>query len=236
MTRSIIIRYFSGGWSYSRNVTNDCNFDLSKRCCYDVEEKTIIKSLNSIQNFGAMDVFCTDKTGTLTLDQIVLERHLDVNGKDNNRVLRYGFLNSYFQTGLKNLLDISIIDKTDELSVVDEQLRSLEKAYTKIDEIPFDFERKRMSVIVKDRENVAQVITKGAVEEMLSICSKIEIDGNIRELDTNLSQKVLKNVNKLNDQGMRVIAVARKDVDISTVGKFAVSDENDLILIGYLAF
>ncbi|BBG42878.1 cation-transporting P-ATPase [Mycoplasmopsis californica] len=209
---------------------------LAKGAVTMSKKKTIIKSLNSIQNFGAMDVFCTDKTGTLTLDQIVLERHLDVNGKDNNRVLRYGFLNSYFQTGLKNLLDISIIDKTDELSVVDEQLRSLEKAYTKIDEIPFDFERKRMSVIVKDRENVAQVITKGAVEEMLSICSKIEIDGNIRELDTNLSQKVLKNVNKLNDQGMRVIAVARKDVDISTVGKFAVSDENDLILIGYLAF
>ncbi|MBU4690582.1 magnesium-translocating P-type ATPase [Mycoplasma sp. ES3157-GEN-MYC] len=209
---------------------------LAKGAVTMSKKKTIIKSLNSIQNFGAMDVFCTDKTGTLTLDQIVLERHLDVLGKDNNRVLRYGFLNSYYQTGLKNLLDLSIIDKTDELSAIDEQLRSLESEYTKIDEIPFDFERKRMSVIVKDSNQKAQVITKGAVEEMLSICSHIEIKGKTEVLNDRIIKKVLSNVDDLNDKGMRVIAVARKDVDISSVGSFAVKDESEMILIGYLAF
>ncbi|MCS4536853.1 magnesium-translocating P-type ATPase [Mycoplasma sp. CSL7475-4] len=209
---------------------------LAKGAVTMSKKKTIIKSLNSIQNFGAMDVFCTDKTGTLTLDQIVLERHLDVLGKDNNRVLRYGFLNSYFQTGLKNLLDLSIIDKTEELSVIDEQLRQLETLYNKVDEIPFDFERKRMSVIVKSKDSKVQVITKGAVEEMLSICSHIEIGGKIEQLSTHLIQKVLKNVDDLNDKGMRVIAVARKDVDLNTVGTFSVKDESEMILIGYLAF
>ncbi|MCT4469692.1 magnesium-translocating P-type ATPase [Mycoplasma sp. HS2188] len=209
---------------------------LAKGAVTMSKKKTIIKSLNSIQNFGAMDVFCTDKTGTLTLDQIVLERHLDVLGKDNNRVLRYGFLNSYFQTGLKNLLDLSIIDKTEELSVIDEQLRQLEALYNKVDEIPFDFERKRMSVIVKSKDSKVQVITKGAVEEMLSICSHIEIGGKIEQLSTHLIQKVLKNVDDLNDKGMRVIAVARKDVDLNTVGTFSVKDESEMILIGYLAF
>ncbi|QBF34445.1 magnesium-translocating P-type ATPase [Mycoplasmopsis phocirhinis] len=209
---------------------------LAKGAVTMSKKKTIIKSLNSIQNFGAMDVFCTDKTGTLTLDQIVLERHLDVLGKDNNRVLRYGFLNSHFQTGLKNLLDLSIIGKTEELSVIDDQLRNLEALYTKVDEIPFDFERKRMSVVVKDKNLKTQVITKGAVEEMLSICSHIEIGGEIKELNAHLIEKVLKNVDNLNDNGMRVIAVARKDVKLSSVGTFSVKDEMEMILIGYLAF
>ncbi|VEU60620.1 Magnesium-transporting ATPase, P-type 1 [Mycoplasmopsis bovigenitalium] len=208
---------------------------LAKGAVIMSKKKTIIKSLNSIQNFGAMDVFCTDKTGTLTLDEIVLERHIDVSGKDNNKVLKYGFLNSYFQTGLKNILDLSIIDKTDELSVVDEQLRKLDSSYVKVDEIPFDFERKRMSVVVKDKTKI-QVITKGAVEEMISVCSHIEIEDDVKELDQKTIDKVIKHVDKLNDQGMRVIAVARKDVDESQVGKFGVADESKMILIGYLAF
>lgn len=209
---------------------------LAKGAVIMSKKKTIIKSLNSIQNFGAMDVFCTDKTGTLTLDQIVLERHIDVLGNDNNRVLRYGFLNSYFQTGLKNLLDLSIIDKTEELSAGDEQLRNLEDLYTKVDEIPFDFERKRMSVVVKNKNGEVQVITKGAVEEMISICTQIEIEGKIEPLSEQTIKKVLKNVDKLNDSGMRVIAVTRKSVDASSIGKFSIKDESEMILIGYLAF
>ncbi|RMX35138.1 magnesium-translocating P-type ATPase [Mycoplasmopsis fermentans] len=209
---------------------------LAKGAMSISKKQTIVKSLNSIQNFGAMDIFCTDKTGTLTLDQVVLERHLDVRGLENIKVLKYGFLNSYYQTGLKNLLDISIINKTDELSDVEMELRSLEEIYKKVDEIPFDFIRKRMSVVVKSiKSDKTQLITKGAVEEILSICSKLEYKGEVVDLDEKMIQKVLKQVDKLNDKGMRVIAVARKS-NPSQVDKFGVADEKDMILIGYLAF
>ncbi|UUD34895.1 magnesium-translocating P-type ATPase [Mycoplasmopsis caviae] len=209
---------------------------LAKGAMSMSKKRTIVKSLNSIQNFGAMDVFCTDKTGTLTLDQVVLERHLDVRGLENLKVLKYGFLNSYYQTGLKNLLDISIINKTDELSDIENELRSLENIYKKVDEIPFDFVRKRMSVVVKSiKSGKTQLITKGAVEEILSICSKLEYNDEVVDLDDKMIQKVLMQVDKLNDQGMRVIAVARKS-NPGQVGKFGVGDEKDMILIGYLAF
>ncbi|WP_338822424.1 magnesium-translocating P-type ATPase [Mycoplasmopsis felifaucium] len=210
---------------------------LAKGAVSMSKKKTIVKSLNSIQNFGAMDVFCTDKTGTLTLDQVVLEKHLDVLGHENTRVLRYGFLNSYYQTGLKNLLDLSIIEKTEELSDIHDELRSLEVIYEKVDEIPFDFNRKRMSVLVKDKSKGGklEMITKGAVEEMLSVCNQIELNNEVVSLDDYLVKKVLKQVDELNDQGMRVIGVARKS-NPSSVGKFGVADENEMTLIGYLAF
>lgn len=208
---------------------------LAKGAVSMSKKQTVVKSLNSIQNFGAMNIFCTDKTGTLTLDQVVLERHLDVFGQENINVLKYGFLNSYYQTGLKNLMDLSIIDKTNELSDIENTLRDLNAAYEKIDEIPFDFNRKRMSVVVKDKNNKVMMITKGAVEEILSICDCLEYKGEITKLDQKTIDKIFKQVDNLNDQGMRVIAVARKD-NPSKVGKFGVSDENNMILIGYLAF
>lgn len=209
---------------------------LAKGALSMSKKQTIVKSLGSIQNFGAMDIFCTDKTGTLTMDQVVLERHLDVAGQENSKVLKYGFLNSFYQTGLKNLLDISIIERTEELSDVDLTLRSLEDQYRKIDEIPFDFQRKRMSVVVRNKETKdSELITKGAVEEILNICTHIEYNGEVSQLNEKQVQKVLKHVDKLNDQGMRVIAVAKKSANYKN-DKFELSDESDMILIGYLAF
>ncbi|WP_245601759.1 magnesium-translocating P-type ATPase [Mycoplasmopsis opalescens] len=200
------------------------------------KKKTIVKSLNSIQNFGAINIFCTDKTGTLTLDHIVLERHLDIFGKENTNVLKYGFLNSYYQTGLKNLLDKSIIDKTDDLAIYHDQLRDLESLYYKIDEIPFDFERKRMSVIVKNKKtDSVELITKGALEEMLSISKYVEINQNLYELDETYAKMIMRKVDELNDLGMRVIGVARKE-NVPVDGKFNISHETDMILLGYLAF
>ncbi|MGV2393347.1 UNVERIFIED_CONTAM: HAD-IC family P-type ATPase [Campylobacter lari] len=210
---------------------------LAKGAVAMSKKKTIVKSLNSIQNFGAMDVFCTDKTGTLTLDQVVLERHLNVHGEDDVRVLKYGFLNSYYQTGLKNLLDLSIIEKTDELSEFHEELENLNQHYIKVDEIPFDFVRKRMSVLVtkKKEQDSLIMVTKGAMEEILSICSKIEYNNETVPLDKNIIKEVMQKVEELNDEGMRVIGVARKN-NPSSVGEFSVRDENDMTLIGYLAF
>lgn len=210
---------------------------LAKGAVAMSKEKTIIKNLNSIQNFGAMDVFCTDKTGTLTLDRVVLEKHIDVFGEENITVLRYGFLNSYYQTGLKNILDKSIINRTEELSDIHMELRSLEDIYEKIDEVPFDFNRKRMSVLVRNKSDKDSLVmvTKGAVEEILGVCKFVEYNNEIRKLDKDLVNEVLKSVDRLNDEGMRVLAVAKKH-NPSKVGEFSVDDEKDMILIGYLAF
>jgi Mg2+-importing ATPase len=139
------------------------------------KEKTIIKNLNSIQNLGSMNVLCTDKTGTLTQDKVVLMYHLNIHGQEDARVLRHAFLNSYYQTGLKNLIDVAIINRTQEEEGKEDQLRGLADRYTKVDEIPFDFERRRMSVVVANGHT--QMITKGAVEEMLAVCSHAEYEG-----------------------------------------------------------
>lgn len=141
---------------------------LAKGAVSMSRKQTIVKRLSSIQPFGEMDVFCTDKTGTLTQDEIVLEKYMDVLGREDIRILRHGFLNSYFQTGLKNLMDLAIISRAEK-----EDLSWLKEAYTREDEIPFDFSRRRMSVVLRDKEGKRQLITKGAVEEMLSICSFI---------------------------------------------------------------
>ena len=199
------------------------------------KKKTIVKSLNSIQNIGAMDILCTDKTGTLTQDRVVLEYHLDVDGKDNDRVLRHAYLNSYFQTGLKNLMDLSIIEQTHELESEHPVLQNLSQRYTKVDEVPFDFNRRRMSVVVEDAHGKTQMITKGAVEEMLSICKFIDKDGVVSELTDSIITEIETTVAKLNGKGLRVIALAQK-TNPSPIGHFSVADERDMVLMGYLAF
>lgn len=208
---------------------------LAKGAVAMSRKKTIVKNLNSIQNFGAIDILCTDKTGTLTQDQVVLEYHLDVNGKEDVQVLRHAYLNSYFQTGYKNLMDLAIIRKTEEEEAEDSQLIDLSEHYVKVDEIPFDFTRRRLSTVVQDENGKTQIVTKGAVEEMLSICTYAEVDGTVQPLTEEVRCNILKTVNDLNEDGMRVIAIAQKN-DPSPVGAFGVKDECDMVLIGYLAF
>lgn len=199
------------------------------------KEKTIVKNLNSIQNLGSIDILCTDKTGTLTQDKVILEHHYDVHGNEDSRVLRHGFLNSYYQTGLKNLMDVAIIERTGALGEEDEKLKELSTQYVKVDEVPFDFERRRMSVVVADKTGKTQMITKGAVEEMLKISAYAEYEGQVLPLTDEIRKYILKKVDRLNEDGMRVIAVAQK-TNPSPVGAFGVKDEADMVLIGYLAF
>lgn len=208
---------------------------LAKGAVSMSKKKTIVKNLNSIQNFGAMDILCTDKTGTLTMDKVVLEYHLDVTGKEDARVLRHAYLNSYFQTGYKNLMDIAIIKKTEEQESENPQLVDLSNEYKKVDEIPFDFTRRRLSTVVEDSKGKRQMITKGAVEEMLSICTFVEYKGEVKELTDSIKKDILSTVDELNDDGMRVIAVAQK-TNPSPIDTFSVKDESDMVLIGYLAF
>ncbi len=206
--------------------------NLSKGAVAMSRKKTIVKDLNSIQNFGAMNVLCTDKTGTLTRDHIVLEKHINADGSEDkdNRILRHAYFNSFFQTGLKNLMDRAILTHVKEL-----QLEHLSETYKKVDEIPFDFTRRRLSVVVEDNNGKRQIITKGAVEEMLSICSHMEIDGKVLPLNGKIKEKAQQIVNEMNLQGMRVLALAHKSF-LSKENDFAVEDECDMVLIGYLAF
>ncbi|KAI4455994.1 cation transporting atpase [Holotrichia oblita] len=206
---------------------------LAKGAVAMSKEKTIIKNLNSIQNLGSMDILCTDKTGTLTQDRVILEYHLNIHGEEDARVLRHAFLNSYYQTGLKNLIDIAIINRTKEEQDKVEELRGLTEKFVKVDEIPFDFDRRRMSVVVANGKT--QMITKGAVEEMLSICGYAEYEGKVEPLTENIKDYILMKVEELNDRGMRVIAVAQK-TNPSPVGAFSVADEAEMVLMGYLAF
>ena len=194
------------------------------------EKKVIIKNLNAIQNLGSMDILCTDKTGTLTQDRVVLEVHLDLRGNEDARVLRHAFLNSYFQTGLKNLIDVAIIEKQDEFGSQD-----IRENYEKVDEIPFDFERRRMSVVVADKKGKAQLITKGAVEEMLKCCSWADLDGKVVPLTQDVIDFVQERSDELNAKGLRVIALAQK-TNPAPVGKFSVADESDMVLLGFLGF
>jgi Mg2+-importing ATPase len=208
---------------------------LAKGAIAMSHKKVIIKNLNSIQNLGSMDILCTDKTGTLTQDNVVLMYHLDIHGQENARVLRHAFLNSYYQTGLKNLMDVAIIRATqdEESTGGHEELRGIADRFEKVDEIPFDFERRRMSVVVKNGKT--QMITKGAVEEMLAVCGFAEYEGNVVPLTDEIRNYVLKKVAELNEDGMRVIAVAQKS-NPSPVGAFSVADEADMVMMGFLAF
>ena len=206
--------------------------NLSKGALAMARKKVIVKRLNAIQNFGAMNVLCTDKTGTLTQGKIVLEKHLDAHGDPSEKVLQYGYLNSYHHTGLKNLLDEAILDH-EELA---ERLKAKEK-YRKIDEIPFDFVRRRMSVVVEDETGLNTLICKGAVEEVLALCTRVEVKGEVIEVLPEHDAKRRLLADDLNGQGFRVIALAYKQMPgAPDEPVYAVKDESDLILLGFLAF
>ena len=208
---------------------------LAKGSIIMAKEKVVIKKLNAIQDLGAIDILCTDKTGTLTQDEIVLEYPLDIHGDLDLSVLRRAYLNSYFQTGLKNLMDRAIINRTQKEAKKHEIVRDLDQTFHKIDELPFDFERRRMSVIVKDEDGVVSMVTKGALEEMLSVSTYVEYKGEIKRLTDEVRQEVLAEVAQLNEQGLRVLGVSYKtDLDENDI--FSVEDEGDMILTGYLAF
>jgi Mg2+-importing ATPase len=204
--------------------------NLAKGAVSMSKRKTVVKKLDAIQNFGAMDVLCTDKTGTLTLDKIVVERYLNINGEEDTRVLRHAYLNSFYQTGLRNLMDVAILEHGK-----DQGFNELEKIYMKVDEIPFDFSRRRMSVVLKNKDGKRQLVTKGAVEEMLSICTFAEYNGKVVELTEKIKNKVLNMVTKLNNEGMRVIAVAQKN-NIPDENTFSIKDESNMVLMGYVGF
>ena len=204
--------------------------NLAKGAMSMAEKKTVVKKIDAIQNFGAMDILCTDKTGTLTLDKIVVEKYLNINGEEDFRILRHAYLNSYFQTGLKNLMDVAILEHGKELGC-----NNYEERFKKVDEIPFDFSRRRMSVVLEDNNGKKQLVTKGAIEEMLSISSYVEINNEVFELTDEVRGRILNTVNDLNAEGMRVIGVAQKN-RIENVTEFGIKDESDMVLIGYIAF
>ncbi len=203
---------------------------LSKGAVRMSKKKTIVKSLDSIQSFGAMNILCTDKTGTLTEDKIVLEKYLDINGNEDMRVLKHAFLNSYFQTGLKGNIDEAVINRANE-----QNLNEVISKYKKIDEIPFDFSRRRLSVIVSDENNKKQMITKGAVEEILNICSSVDENGSVSPITKEIKEHIKKISTSLNKEGLRVVAVCQKN-DINNVETFDVSTEKNMILIGFIGF
>lgn len=206
--------------------------NLSKGAVAMSKKKTIVKNLNAIQNFGAMNILCTDKTGTLTCDNIVLEKYINADGSsdEQKRILRHAYFNSYFQTGLKNLMDKAILSHVKEL-----QMEHLKDSYKKVDEIPFDFTRRRMSVVIEDNQQKRQIITKGAMEEVLAICSYAEFDGIVHRMTDEIRQKAITISEQMNKDGMRVLAVAQKSF-IEKEHDFAVEDETDMVLIGYLVF
>ncbi len=209
---------------------------LAKGAVIMAKEKVVIKKLNAIQDLGAIDILCTDKTGTLTQDEIILEYPLDIHANLDLGVLKIGYLNSYFQTGLKNLLDRAIITRTEKESVEHKDLRELSTRYQKIDELPFDFERRRMSVIVKEEsQEGALLVTKGALEEMLSISSHVQDGTEIHPITEEIRQNILEAVSQLNEQGLRVLGVSQKFYQNAS-HRFVVEDESNMILMGYLAF
>ena len=202
---------------------------LAKGAVFLSKKKVIVKRLDAIQNFGAMDVLCTDKTGTLTQDKIFLSKHVDVMGNHSEHVLLLAYINSYHQTGLKNLLDVAVLQHADQ-NVKMEKLR-----YHKLDEIPFDFERRRMSVVVRTPSKKVRMITKGAVEEMLKVCQSVEINHKVVPLTAELIHSIQENSQQYNRDGLRVIALAYRDVTDDQT-EFAVADETHLTLCGFLAF
>lgn len=203
---------------------------LAKGAVLLSRKKVVVKRLDAIQNFGAMDVLCTDKTGTLTQDKIFLERHTDVFGADSDEVLKFAFLNSHYQTGLKNLLDRAVLDHVELQTEL-----NLAQDYVKIDEIPFDFQRRRMSVIVSERDDHHELICKGAVEEMLAVCTRVQHGDHTVALDEAMLKRLLRVTHDLNEEGLRVVAVAVKEVPPNKL-IYSLSDEAELTLIGYVAF
>ncbi len=204
--------------------------NLAKGAVTMARRKTIVKRLNAIQNFGAMDVLCTDKTGTLTQDKIVLERHINVVGEEDEWVLSLAYINSFYQTGLKNLLDVAVLEHG-ELAI---ELQ-IDRAYAKVDEIPFDFTRRRMSVVVSQEQDHHQLICKGAVEEILSVCVRVRDEDVITDLTDARRHDATELVAELNADGFRVVAVAYRDFPTSH-GAYTVADESGLTLAGFIGF
>lgn len=203
---------------------------LAKGAVSMSKHKVIVRTLGAIQTFGEMDVLCTDKTGTLTEDKIVLEKYINLHGEDDTRVLRHAYLNSSFQTGLKNLIDLAIISRAAKYG-----LENLIGGYSLVDEIPFDFSRRRMSVVLTDKNGKRQLITKGAVEEMISISSFVEMNGKVVPMDEESRELALRTYEKHNAEGLRMIAVAQKN-EVPGSGAFTVADEKDMVLIGFVGF
>lgn len=195
------------------------------------KSKVIVKRLNAIQNFGAMNILCTDKTGTLTEDHIILEKHLDAEGNENEEVLHYGYLNSYHQTGLKNLLDIAVLENTHV--TLQEKYN---KEYQKIDEIPFDFNRRRMSVVLRTPAATDLLICKGAVEETLDVCKNVKINGVITPLTPEIKEKLSSIQKDLNEDGLRVLGLSYREFPSVNNKEYKVPDEKDLVFMGFLAF
>jgi Mg2+-importing ATPase len=206
------------------------NANLARGALAMSRQKTIVKQLSAIQNLGAMDILCTDKTGTLTLDRVALMHHVDLHGRSSPRVLEHAFLNSLYQTGLRNLLDRAVVERAAEHGV-----RDLAKSFWKIDEIPFDFSRRRMSVVLRQASDVNLLICKGAVEEMLQICSQVEDAGRVVALTAQLREQLKRLRDELNDDGLRVVAVGYKAIQPGPK-PFSVEDEADLIFSGFVAF
>lgn len=203
---------------------------LSKGAVRMSKKKTIVKKLDAIQNFGAMNILCTDKTGTLTEDNIVLEKYLDINGDEDLRVLKHAFLNSYFQTGLKGNIDEAVIKRG-----LEHNMSEISAQYIKVDEIPFDFSRRRLSVVVQDKNNKKQLITKGAVEEILNICTMLDYKGTVSSLTKEIKENITKITKQLNRDGLRVVAVCQKN-DITNISDFDVKDEKNMVLLGFIGF
>ena len=202
---------------------------LSKGAVRMSKKKTIVKKLDSIQNFGAMNIFCTDKTGTLTEDKIVLEKYLNVNGEEDFNILKYAFLNAYLQTGLKSNIDEAVVAKAKTVGIEN----SLKK-YKKIDEIPFDFSRRCLSVAV-EIDNKDELITKGAVEEILNICTTFEYKGQTEKLTNEKIENMRKICKNLNEEGFRVVAICKKIIT-NNKKDFNSSDEKDMTLLGFIGF
>ena len=202
---------------------------LSKGAVRMSKKKTIVKKLDSIQSLGGMNILCTDKTGTLTEDKIVLEKYLDIKGNEDTRILKHAFLNSYFQTGLKSNIDEAVISRGLENGMAD-----FEKLYKKVDEIPFDFSRRRLSVIVSDGTK-KQMITKGAVEEILSICSMVDYQGQVSNITKDIKENIRQISKELNKEGLRVVAVCQKN-DINSIENFDVDCEKNMVLMGFIGF
>ena len=203
---------------------------LAKGAVFLSRKKVIVKRLDAVQNFGAMDVLCTDKTGTLTQDKIFLARHVDAWGEESSDVLELAYLNSYYQTGLKNLLDVAVLEHA-------EVSRELEPAknFRKVDEIPFDFTRRRMSVVVAEHDAHHLLITKGAVEEILAVCTQVRHGEAVEPLTPELLQRIRTVTADLNEEGLRVVAVAAREGP-PTQEVYGLADESALTLIGYVAF
>ena len=203
---------------------------LAKGAVLLSRQKVIVKRLDAIQNFGAMDVLCTDKTGTLTQDKIFLERHTDVFGQESDTVLNYAYLNSYYQTGLKNLLDVAVLEHAE----IHQEL-AISTAFHKVDEVPFDFVRRRMSVVVAEQDGQHLLICKGAVDEILAICSQVQHGDHVDPMLPEMLAKIRSVTAALNEEGLRVVAVAAKEMS-PTNNSYSVTDEQALTLIGYIAF